>query len=368
MQNDRMSFLPKISLFDGCHLENYLVCKDGYVSVVNSGNVYHSGSINIWNGSGYIGILVKKIIMLTFSYRDDYENHEILNLNFDYTDNRFENLAWDDYTRNGYQIITLPAHEFDKRNEIWLPVANYGYMEDVKCYGYYISSNGLLYHAATNRYFNGVINRYGYRFTNFISLIDNKRKCKLIHRIVMNAFCYNENYNNLQINHIDGNKLNNNINNLEWCTSQYNSYHALNTGLSDNHFGENNYASVYTKEFIYFILDSYLAGMTGKAIIAKTLADSRFNYDNVSYQTISHVTTGISRQKEITLYLVEHGYTLGNLFGDKDYIINLCRQSENRYVVLNTLNIASHTPHEIAINLTFALVKNNATWIDYLKY
>jgi len=46
-----------------------------------------------------------------------------------------------------------------------------------------------------------------------------------VHRLV--AKVYIPNPNNLpQINHIDGNKLNNNVKNLEWCTNSYNQEHA----------------------------------------------------------------------------------------------------------------------------------------------
>lgn len=34
------------------------------------------------------------------------------------------------------------------------------------------------------------------------------------------------------VNHIDGNKYNNTISNLEWCTSEYNINHMIETGLS----------------------------------------------------------------------------------------------------------------------------------------
>ena len=51
-----------------------------------------------------------------------------------------------------------------------------------------------------------------------------------LHRLVATQFI--DNCNNLpQVNHIDGNKLNNNATNLEWCTKIENQNHAVRTGL-----------------------------------------------------------------------------------------------------------------------------------------
>ncbi len=57
-----------------------------------------------------------------------------------------------------------------------------------------------------------------------------KRRCK-VHRLVAQAFIPNID-NKLEVNHIDGNKENNCINNLEWTTSSENMQHAFKTGLA----------------------------------------------------------------------------------------------------------------------------------------
>ena len=52
----------------------------------------------------------------------------------------------------------------------------------------------------------------------------------LVHRLVATQFIPNP-YNLPEVNHKDGNKNNNSIYNLEWCTTEYNRRHAKETGL-----------------------------------------------------------------------------------------------------------------------------------------
>lgn len=59
---------------------------------------------------------------------------------------------------------------------------------------------------------------------------EGKRKSALIHRLVAQEFILNPNNYN-EINHIDGNKSNNRIDNLEWCNRAYNMRHASNNNL-----------------------------------------------------------------------------------------------------------------------------------------
>lgn len=59
---------------------------------------------------------------------------------------------------------------------------------------------------------------------------DKKSYNKRVHRLVAEAFL--EKIQGLDtVNHIDGNKINNFVNNLEWCTDSQNHIHAVNMGL-----------------------------------------------------------------------------------------------------------------------------------------
>ena len=64
---------------------------------------------------------------------------------------------------------------------------------------------------------------------------DGKEKRFKLHRLVALAFVPNPN-NYPQVNHIDGNKGNNSVENLEWCSCKYNINHALKTGLANKEY------------------------------------------------------------------------------------------------------------------------------------
>ena len=68
----------------------------------------------------------------------------------------------------------------------------------------------------------------GYYMVAFRS--EGKKYWKRIHRLIAETLIPNPN-NYPQVNHIDGNKLNYNITNLEWCDNKYNTQEAYNNGL-----------------------------------------------------------------------------------------------------------------------------------------
>jgi len=85
--------------------------------------------------------------------------------------------------------------------------------------GHRVKERILKHHTSRNGYHRVGLNKNG------------KYPIKYIHRLISEAFIPNPE-NKPQINHIDGNKLNNKIDNLEWVTSKQNCIHARDNRLS----------------------------------------------------------------------------------------------------------------------------------------
>ena len=73
-------------------------------------------------------------------------------------------------------------------------------------------------------------NDNGRGYLTIIMSINNHRFRRYVHRLVAKAFIPNPE-NKPEVNHIDGNKFNNHLKNLEWVTAKENMAHARETGL-----------------------------------------------------------------------------------------------------------------------------------------
>ena len=89
---------------------------------------------------------------------------------------------------------------------------------------------------------NQPIGSWGYKVVK-LTVFGNS-KSFLVHRLVAMAFLENEKEKK-QVNHIDGNKLNNCVDNLEWVTPKENIQHAYDTGLIDYYAKDHHFKAVY---------------------------------------------------------------------------------------------------------------------------
>jgi hypothetical protein len=112
--------------------------------------------------------------------------------------------------------------------EIWKSVSK---KEFSNCYK--VSTKGNILNINSNKICSQHI-RNGYKAVNLYNPETKKKNTYNVHRLVTEAFINNPG-NKPFVNHIDGNKENNNMENLEWVTAKENSAHAEKTGLHKPH-------------------------------------------------------------------------------------------------------------------------------------
>ena len=125
---------------------------------------------------------------------------------------------------------------------------------------YQISNYGNVYSLINNVQLKGVNNGNGYLRVKL------NERLFYIHRLVAMAFIQNLN-NRKQINHKDENKLNNNADNLEWCSHKYN----MKFGTRNKRAIDNTKKSViqYTMSGKYVCSYNSIVEAAGKMSISK---------------------------------------------------------------------------------------------------
>ncbi len=149
-------------------------------------------------------------------------------------------------------------------DEIWKKVPICDFNEK----NYYVSNLGRFMNS-----YGRIMENYKVNDNGYIRVYVNN-KTYLLHRLIAFTFLDNSD-NKTQVNHIDGNKTNNKVENLEWVTNKENQIHKFKTGLGNN----------YKRNIAQYTLENILI-KDHKSII------SAANHVNTSKSNISGVLRG----------------------------------------------------------------------------
>lgn len=184
-------------------------------------NTYNVPSVDGWVeidfGYNPVKVKIASLMQLTFKTPygsfTDYIDQSVLFLDGDVTNYTPTNLIW----------------KFDK------PVELEGFRIIPSFTRYMINRKGEIYNRVQARYQSPFLSKVGYWMVGLTPDVGSRR-CFYIHRLLGFTFLdYPVNVDRLDINHIDGVKVNNAIENLEWVTRTENNIHACKNDLkADN--------------------------------------------------------------------------------------------------------------------------------------
>ena len=188
-------------------------------------------------------------------------------------------------------------------------------MQPIKDYEgkYYVTSQGDVVNAYGNTLTPTINKKTGYKTVSLWK--NNKGSSKTIHRLV--ALAYLPNPNNLpEVNHIDGNKLNNQVHNLEWVTSSGNTQHAYDIGLAKQTMllDASTYESLLERfllgETMTTLASEHSAGLTRVTInmrkFAKTLGlHEQFEAQLKEQMRIRNTQANAAKKQEVAQYTLE---------------------------------------------------------------
>lgn len=182
----------------------------------------------------------------------------------------------------------------DNENEVFLYITN-EMVKGIRPW-YLVSNYGNVYSTNSRRLLNLTTSADGYKVCT-VRTIDNKGITIYVHRVEMMAFKYESGCEFLDVDHVNCNKLDNYITNLEWVTTSENTRRAAENGLLL--CGEDAPWTKVSDIKVHEICSMYVSGY-GISEIANTLS--------CGIDSVFRIVHGIGRTNVSSLYDIESRY------------------------------------------------------------
>lgn len=223
-------------------------------------------------------------------------------------------------------------------DEIWRPI----FIDDIKT-NYLISNKGNVYSLKSQIVMHPDKSKCGYyRVTLYYCKNDKYYHRRLsVHRLVALTFIPNPE-NKPQVNHKDGNKSNNCVENLEWNTPSENDYHAYNNGLKPYKYGADSHLQKYSEKQVEKACRMMESGLyTMKEISEKTKIDigmirmirCRHSWLNISYKY--EVENCLNYINKYTDFQIEYVFKLLN--DNELSMYDIADKANVKYAVVNRI-------------------------------
>lgn len=208
---------------------------------------------------------------------------------------------------------------------------------------YCVSLEGNVYSLKSNRFLKPFSDTSGYQY---IECYEFGLKTKFaIHRLVALAFIENP-LGKKEVNHIDGDKRNNNVNNLEWVTPSENCVHAERTGLRNNATLSDEQVHNICAKLCDGIRNSDIADMFG---VSKAIVSDIKNKKTYKYISDEYDFSTVKRSDRISV----------------ETVIKICEMLQSGFgytQIKNETGIQSHIIGRIKRRLHFTEISKSYKW------